>query len=331
MVIGSALIQEFEGKERVIYYLSRRLIDAETRYSAIEKLCLCLYFSCIKLRHYLLSAECIVICKDDVVRYMLSMPIMSGRIGKWILALSEFDLPYESSKAVKGQVMADFVTQHCGMAGTLEIVRWTLFFDGSTCDRGAGIGIVLVSPQGKKYEFSLPIVAASTNNQAEYQALIKGLELLKEVHADAVEIFGDSMLVINQLAGTYECRSDVLITYYERSMQLLNKFKDFRLEHVPGLHNEEANRLARHASGYQPIFNTLSTAGANDWRREINDYLKDPSKKVERLVRFQATKYVLLGDELYYQTIDGVLLKCLGDDEAKSLMGEIHEGVCGAH
>jgi len=136
MVIGSALIQEFEGKERVIYYLSRRLVDAETRYSAIEKLCLCLYFSCIKLRHYLLSAECTVICKDDVIRYMLSMPIMSGRIGKWILALSEFDLRYKSAKAVKGQIMADFVTQHYGAVETLEIVPWTLFFDGSTCDRG---------------------------------------------------------------------------------------------------------------------------------------------------------------------------------------------------
>jgi len=110
MVIGSALIQEFEGKEHVIYYLSRRLVDAETRYSAIEKLCLCLYFSCVKLRHYLLSAECTVICKDDVLWYMLSMPIMSGRIGKWILALSELDLHYESAKAVKGQIMADFVT-----------------------------------------------------------------------------------------------------------------------------------------------------------------------------------------------------------------------------
>ena len=76
MVIGSALIQEFERKERVIYYLSIRLIDAETWYSAIQKLCLCLYFSCVKLRHYLLSTECTVICKDDVVRYMLSMPIM---------------------------------------------------------------------------------------------------------------------------------------------------------------------------------------------------------------------------------------------------------------
>ena len=101
-VIGSALIQEFEGRERVIYYLSRRLVDAETRYSDIEKLCLCLYFSCIKLRHYLLSAECTIICKDDVVKYMLSMLILSGRIGKWILALSEFDLHYESAKAVRG-------------------------------------------------------------------------------------------------------------------------------------------------------------------------------------------------------------------------------------
>jgi hypothetical protein len=116
-VISSALIQEFEGKECVIYYLSRRLVDAETRYLAIEKLCLCLYFSCIKLRHYLLSTEYIVICKDDVVKYMLSMPILSGRIGKWILALSEFDLCYELAKAVKGQVMADFVTQHCNVVG----------------------------------------------------------------------------------------------------------------------------------------------------------------------------------------------------------------------
>jgi hypothetical protein len=52
---------------------------------------------------------------------MLSMPILSGRIGKWILALSEFDLRYESAKAVKWQVMADFVTQHCSTIDSLEV------------------------------------------------------------------------------------------------------------------------------------------------------------------------------------------------------------------
>ena len=67
---------------------------------------------------------------------MLSMPIMSGRIGKWISALWEFDLHNESAKAIKGQIMADFMTQHCGVVGALEIVPCMLFFDGSTCDRG---------------------------------------------------------------------------------------------------------------------------------------------------------------------------------------------------
>jgi len=252
-IIGSALIQEFEGKERVIYYLSRRLVNAETRYLAIEKLYLCLYFSCIKLRHYLLSAECIVICKDDVVKYMLSMPILSGWIGKWILALSEFDLHYESAKAVKGQVMADFVNQHCNTVDSLEVAPWMFFFDGSTYDQGGGIGVVLISPRGRKYEFSLSIVATSINNRAEYQALVRGLELLREIRADAVEVFGDSMLVINQLIGIYECQSEVLISYYERCLQLLKEFKDFHVEHIPRLHNEEANRLAQHASGYQLI------------------------------------------------------------------------------
>jgi hypothetical protein len=63
--IGSTLIQEFEGKERVIYYVSRRLLDAETRYPPVERLCLCLYFSCTKLRHYLLSTECTVVSKKN--------------------------------------------------------------------------------------------------------------------------------------------------------------------------------------------------------------------------------------------------------------------------
>ena len=84
-------------------------------------------------------------------------------------------------------------------------------------------------------------------------------------------------------------------------MQLLKEFKDFRLEHIPQLHNEEANRLAQHALGYQPILDILSAGSADDWRKEIIDYLKDPSKKVERRVRFQATKYILLEEELFIE------------------------------
>jgi hypothetical protein len=110
--IGSALIQDFEGIERVVAYLRRKFLDPETRYSTAEKLCLCVYYSCTKFWHYLLNAECIVYSKFDVIKHMLSMPMLSGRIGKWILALSEFELRIESAKAVKGQIIADFITKH---------------------------------------------------------------------------------------------------------------------------------------------------------------------------------------------------------------------------
>jgi len=69
----------------------------------------------------------------------------------------------------------------------------------------------------------------------------------------------------------------------------------------------------------------------NDWRVEIVDYLKNPSQKVTRKLRYKLTKYVLLDDQLYYKTVNGVLLKCLNQEEAKVLMSEIHEGICVAH
>ena len=68
-----------------------------------------------------------------------------------------------------------------------------------------------------------------------------------------------------------------------------------------------------------------------DWRIEIAEYLKNPSQKATRKLRYKLTKYILLDDQLYYKTADGVLLKCLNHEEAKVLMGEIHEGICRAH
>ena len=74
-----------------------------------------------------------------------------------------------------------------------------------------------------------------------------------------------------------------------------------------------------------------SETSNDDWRVEIADYLRNPSQKVARKLRYKSTKYVLLNNQLYYKIVDGVLLKCLNQEEAKVLMGEVHEGVCGAH
>ena len=195
-----------------------------------------------------------MVSKDDVIKYMLPLPILNGRIGKWNLALSEFDLRYELAKAVKGQIMADFVAQHCGPdLGIVDLAPWTLFFDGSSCGVGSGISIVLVSPWGATFEFSFPIEASATNNQAEYQAILKGIQLLREINADAIEIFGDSMLVVNQLIGEYECKDDILRVYHEECLRLLKEFKKVTIEHVPKFYIGDANRLAQHASGYRLI------------------------------------------------------------------------------
>ena len=170
------------------------------------------------------------------------MPILNGRIIKWVLALSEFDLRYESAKAVKGQVIADFITHHRDpYVDMISILPWTLFFDGSICDKGGGIGIMLISLRGLVFEYAFPIEPRVTNNQAEYEALLKGLQLLKEAKAVAVEIFGDSELVINQLIGQYECKNNILKRYFEECKELLKSFQLVNLHHIPREHNEEDN------------------------------------------------------------------------------------------
>jgi hypothetical protein len=112
VVIGTILMQVTEGKEHIITYLSRCHIDIETRYSFIEMLYLSLFYACSKLRHYLLSSACVVVCQADVIRHMLQQPILSGRIEKWAYALIESNLAYEPLKSIKRQVVADFFVGH---------------------------------------------------------------------------------------------------------------------------------------------------------------------------------------------------------------------------
>ena len=100
---------------------------------------------------------------------------------------------------------------------------------------------------------------------------------------------------------------------------MLREFKKVTIEHVPKLYNGDANRLAQHASGYWPMEGVMALElPDHDWRKEIVDYLEDPSKKVNRRIIFQATKYVLLEGELYYRTIDGILLRCLDKGKLRS-------------
>jgi ribonuclease HI len=196
----------------------------------------------------------------------------------------------------------------------LEITPWALFFDGSSCGKGGGVGILLISPKGEMFEFATPIQPTVTNNQAEY--LLRGLQYLREAKAIAFEIFGDSELVIKQLNGQYECKNDILRNYYEECNEILKSFQLVILQHIPRENNGEANRLAQSASGYREnqevfaidVYAFGSGLAEDDWRKEIVDYLENPSRKVSRKLRYKAIKFVLLDEYLYYKSMDGVLL-----------------------
>ncbi|CAL8167777.1 unnamed protein product [Prunus armeniaca] len=113
--IGSLLVQDNkDGKEQAVYYLSRTLTEVEIKYSAIERLCLALYFTAVKLKHYMLPYTIYIISKTYLIKYMLTRPMLRGRIGKWTLALTEFAFRYVPQKAVKGQAVADFLADHPG-------------------------------------------------------------------------------------------------------------------------------------------------------------------------------------------------------------------------
>ncbi|CAL2257734.1 unnamed protein product [Prunus armeniaca] len=259
--IESLLAQDNdEKKEQAVYYLSRILTVTERKYSPVEKLCLALYFTATKLRHYMLSSVVHIIAKTDLIKYMLTRPIIRGRIGKWTMAFAEFTFRYVPQQAVKGQALADFLAAHPCVeieemdfleVGTLSLFLWRLYFDGSRTSNMGGAGVIIETPKGFRTRYFFQLDFDCTNNQAEYEALIIGLEILKELGVKSVAVMGDSRLVLKQLSGDYKVTSQALLGYHALANQLMEDFDDVRLAHLPREHNTQANAMAQLAFGVE--------------------------------------------------------------------------------
>ena len=183
---------------------------------------------------------------------MLSAPVLKGHLGKWMFALSEFDIRYQPVKAVKGQALADLVADRVSTdIAALFICAWAMFFYGSARDDGCSVGILLVSPRGVTYSFSIRMTAPCTNNLVEYEAIRKGMELLLEAGAETVEIFGDSKLVISQLTEEYRCESEALFPIWMQCRELMSQFRYINFHWIRRTLNNESNDLAQTASGYK--------------------------------------------------------------------------------
>ena len=121
----------------------------------------------------------------------------------------------------------------------------TLFIDGAS--RGnpghAGIGI-RIEADGKLLKEYCEYIGCTTNNVAEYRALIKGLEMAADSEANRVTVFSDSELVVRQMNGTYKVKSGGLLPLYQTAQMQSRTFDGFQIKHVRREQNKEADRLA---------------------------------------------------------------------------------------
>jgi ribonuclease HI len=114
---------------------------------------------------------------------------------------------------------------------------------------GAGAGLLFVSPLGEHMRYAVCLHFPTSNNMAEYEALLYGLKIAIEIGVNRLDVWGDSQLVIDQVMKNASCQNDKMEAYCKAVRALEDKFYGIELNHVPRRYNEEADELAKIVSG----------------------------------------------------------------------------------
>ena len=122
-----------------------------------------------------------------------------------------------------------------------------MYFDGSLMKKGAGVGLVFVSPLGVRMRYMVRLHFPLSNNVVEYEALINGLRIRR------LDIRGDSQLVVDQVMKESSCHDAKMATYCQEVRWLEDKFNGLELNHIPRCLNEAADTLVKSASGREPV------------------------------------------------------------------------------
>ena len=175
-----------------------------------------------------------------------------GRLIQWAIELSEFDVKYQPRNAIKAQALADFIAEftpgHEDLDKREDDKTWVIHVDGSSTLHTGGIGVILKSPEADTLKHKVRLHYLTTNNEAEYEALLKGLELAKSLGAKSILVQGDSQLVIGQVNGTCEAKEERMKKYLNKVRRLIKKFWTAHFVQIPREENMEADTLAKEAS-----------------------------------------------------------------------------------
>ncbi|WJZ85571.1 hypothetical protein VitviT2T_005097 [Vitis vinifera] len=163
VALGCMLAQlDDSGKDRAIYYLSKRMLDYKTRYVMIERYCLALVWATRRLRNYMTEYSVHLISRLDPLRYLFDRPALVGRLMRWLVLLTEFDIHYVTQKSIRGSIVADHLASlpvsdgraidddfpDEDVAAVTSLSGWRMYFDGAANHSGYGIGVLLISPHG---------------------------------------------------------------------------------------------------------------------------------------------------------------------------------------
>ncbi|KAL0410876.1 UNVERIFIED_CONTAM: hypothetical protein Slati_3677300 [Sesamum latifolium] len=279
----------------------------------------------------------------------MSKPVPFDRLARWYLQLQQFKIVYVPQKAVKGQVLADFLADHPIPAEwelsndlpdedvlVIEVTPpWKMYFDGASHKEGAGAGVIFITSDGEVLPYSFTLTQNCSNNVAEYQALILGLEMAVDIKQLHLKVFGDSKLVINQLLRLYEVKKPELFRYFNYAQRLIGWLGDVKIEHVPRKDNKQADALAKLASTLTTLEDNTRVPICKSWVvppiYDDDDCEEEEELHAIEVFDIQREDWRQPLIDYLKRSFDGVFLRCLSGDEAIQAMEEAHSGVCGAH
>ncbi|KAK6163557.1 hypothetical protein DH2020_000421 [Rehmannia glutinosa] len=175
----------------------------------------------------------------------MGRPKVSERMIKWTIEIGEFDVEYHQRTFVKAQAPTDFLQE---MIFEGEAAEWLLHVDGSSLSIGSGAGVVLTNPQGEDLEFAVRFGFKASNNEAEYEALVRRLKMAVNLGVKSLRAYLDSIWVTNQVLGELEINVDQMRRYVQVIIGMNKHFTLFKLEHIPREKNVKAYHFAKIAS-----------------------------------------------------------------------------------
>jgi ribonuclease HI len=237
--------------QRPVYFISEVLSETKIRYPQIQKLLYAVILTRRKLRHYF-ESHLVTVVSSFPLGEIIQCREASGRIAKWAVEIMGKTISFAPRKAIKSQVLADFVAEWVDTqlpAAPIQLELWTMFFDGSLMKTGAGAGLLFVSPLGKHLHYVLRLHFPASNNVAEYEALVNGLRIAIELWVRCLDARGDSQLVIDQVMKNSHRCDPKMDAYSDEVRRLEDKFHGLELNHIARRYNETADELANIASG----------------------------------------------------------------------------------